>query len=537
MDRSIFYGARGMNQSSTWTPPILSSLSALTTSDTTQTVIVVVTGIAGDGNSFEYSTDGVNYSEKGTSATGTYNATGLTAGTLYYWRARPYKGAKYGEYSNVASDTTSAEITDGNILKYYSNGITAGYISGDHLTGLNDLSGQNNHASKAVVADEVHLVTNGFGTNKVIRLGGNTKSYMHFTEITTARSFIWIGLENTVVDDVLAPLFGSDATYYQNGRMTIANPWVGGALNSRGIFDFVAGGVNTANFKWVRQNIRVNGKKVSAHGTDVPTSMSIITGTNSEAFRLNNLAMDRVPSRVFGGDLILFKIFDKVLSEDELKSEIIHWGSTFGINVSISGISHTVHMEGDSFVANGGATWGNNGIWDIAPNFPISGTIANTAVAGSKIESIIARSDNNTIPNQAFTDIIINCGINDCGTYYTNSVAQQRSDFAGRLESMYQKLKTKNQFNHLFLGNTVTICEAQSAVLQATIDAIPYHYIYNEEFAVLAANHSDVHIVPVNTILDGTITADYTTDGIHPSAQGLDKLWKGYLSVINSIYT
>ena len=49
------------------------------------------------------STDGVNYTEKGTTLAGdnTYTATGLTAGTLYYFKVVAYNGSSESPASNV----------------------------------------------------------------------------------------------------------------------------------------------------------------------------------------------------------------------------------------------------------------------------------------------------------------------------------------------------------------------------------------------------------------------------------------------------
>lgn len=99
-----------------WAQRYLTDLAVTTTSDTTQTITATIVGTGADGISWEYSTDGINYSIKGTSVLGSYNATGLTAGTLYYWRARLYKGTHYGAYSNVDSDYTwNLTDADGNI--------------------------------------------------------------------------------------------------------------------------------------------------------------------------------------------------------------------------------------------------------------------------------------------------------------------------------------------------------------------------------------------------------------------------------------
>ena len=61
----------------------------------------------------EWTTDGVNYTELdfvgGTETT--YNVTGLTANTHYWFRLRGVKASTYSEYSNVADDWTSVTLT------------------------------------------------------------------------------------------------------------------------------------------------------------------------------------------------------------------------------------------------------------------------------------------------------------------------------------------------------------------------------------------------------------------------------------------
>jgi hypothetical protein len=93
--------------SSNWTPPLLSTPTVLTTTDTTQTISTTIIGVGFDGLSWEYSLDGMtNWIVKGTSLTGSYSATGLNPNTLYYWRVRAYKGSTYSSYTSVTSSTT-----------------------------------------------------------------------------------------------------------------------------------------------------------------------------------------------------------------------------------------------------------------------------------------------------------------------------------------------------------------------------------------------------------------------------------------------
>lgn len=89
-----------------WVSRYISALAVTTISDTEQVISATVVGDNYTGVSYEYSTDGVNYTEHGTSSNGTYIATSLTTATTYYWRARIFKGSGYGSYSDVASSVT-----------------------------------------------------------------------------------------------------------------------------------------------------------------------------------------------------------------------------------------------------------------------------------------------------------------------------------------------------------------------------------------------------------------------------------------------
>jgi len=427
-----------------------------------------------------------------------------------------------GSTYNITNNVVAAEQTTNVNIKMFSDGITAGYIGAQNkLSGFNDLSGNGNNGSRTQVIDGTHpeLVANGFGTHKIVRLKGVNTSYFSFTEITNAKSFIWIGLETQASSPLLAPLFGSSATYYQNSRGDAT-------INSRGIFLSTA---DTTNYKWTRKSVRVNGKLISAHGTSVPQTMSIITGVNDTAFRFNDLAMDRVASRIFAGDIILFKSWSDSLTDSQMKNEVKYWGDQLGITVNWSGVPSTVHVEGDSMAL--GFTQYPFHI-DKAPNMPIS-IYATTSVAGSKVATMSDRSDNNTIPNASRTDFIVQCGINNCNAYYLNSVAQQTSDFTAELNTFYSKIMAKNNPTHIFWGNLPV---ATAGAAQAILDAIPYHYIYNDALTALAAAHTNVHIVDIATVLDGTVSADYSADKFHPSAQGYGKMETAYLNAINAIY-
>jgi hypothetical protein len=100
--------AKSNNWASYWATHYLTGLAVTTTSDTTQTITATINGIGADGVSWEYSTDLINWTVKGTSILGSFPATGLTGSTLYFWRARLYKGSNFGDYSNIDLNVTEA---------------------------------------------------------------------------------------------------------------------------------------------------------------------------------------------------------------------------------------------------------------------------------------------------------------------------------------------------------------------------------------------------------------------------------------------
>jgi hypothetical protein len=134
-----------------WNDRYISFLSVETTGQTTQTVNAVIVGTGYTGVSYEYSEDGINYSVKGVSATGTYLATGLTLDTLYYWRARLYYFGRYSDYSNIYKE-------------YAGLWYLAGGINPTNVLGIYKFSGATSEN-----ASLVNLVNPG--TNNLVKMG------------------------------------------------------------------------------------------------------------------------------------------------------------------------------------------------------------------------------------------------------------------------------------------------------------------------------------------------------------------------------
>ena len=112
----IPFNRGGVNWSSYWATRTPSALYAVVYRDTEADL--TWTDPSGDVPFRIYiSTDGVNYTEKGTTLAGdnTYTATGLTAGTLYYFKVVAYNGANespatnvWDTYFKITVDTTKA---------------------------------------------------------------------------------------------------------------------------------------------------------------------------------------------------------------------------------------------------------------------------------------------------------------------------------------------------------------------------------------------------------------------------------------------
>ena len=109
-----------------WESHYISDLSVGTTGSTTQTITATIIGSGIDGAVFEYSTNAADWTEAGTAADGIYSATGLKPNTLYFWRARLYKGTHYSDYCIIdyaVTDVPDALIAGWNLdgFDYFGN--------------------------------------------------------------------------------------------------------------------------------------------------------------------------------------------------------------------------------------------------------------------------------------------------------------------------------------------------------------------------------------------------------------------------------
>lgn len=112
----------GINWSSYWATRYISGLSVVSDSDTQQTITATIVGTGYDGVSYEYSTDDITYIEHGTSANGTYVASGLSAYTVYYWRVRLYKGSSFSDYFSLIKTSITkapASISAADLVDYW----------------------------------------------------------------------------------------------------------------------------------------------------------------------------------------------------------------------------------------------------------------------------------------------------------------------------------------------------------------------------------------------------------------------------------
>jgi hypothetical protein len=135
-----------------WPALAPSDLSLVVDSDTQITATWVNNDTFGDGTELEISTDNfATVDDTITNALGVTSEviTGLTAGTLYYFKVRAYVGAVHSEYSGAVSAVTTIVtlLSDGNTVAWYSSD-NAGSITVDdsiHISQINDIleSGHN----------------------------------------------------------------------------------------------------------------------------------------------------------------------------------------------------------------------------------------------------------------------------------------------------------------------------------------------------------------------------------------------------------
>lgn len=130
-----------------------------------------------DGISIERSADGVTYAEiyQAAAAATSYNNTGLTAGTKYYYRLRAFKGSKYSAYCSVVNATTwGAEAPTGLVLTIVSDtAITLNWTN-------NDTTGDGvsvERSTDGVTYAEVDTVALGVATFANTGLTANTLYY------------------------------------------------------------------------------------------------------------------------------------------------------------------------------------------------------------------------------------------------------------------------------------------------------------------------------------------------------------------------
>jgi predicted GH43/DUF377 family glycosyl hydrolase len=97
-----------------WNARYISEMSAVFLTNTSQRITLGIVGTGQEGTSLEYSIDsGATWTVKGTSVNTTFDATGLTAGVVYFWRARLYKGTNYAPYCTpIRSQITNVAFTD-----------------------------------------------------------------------------------------------------------------------------------------------------------------------------------------------------------------------------------------------------------------------------------------------------------------------------------------------------------------------------------------------------------------------------------------
>lgn len=146
-----------------------------------------------------YSDDsGATYTKHGDGSATPYEATGLTAGTLYYFEARAKNGSKYSDYSGAVSVSTQIPFQSDLLLQYDGTIIqkTDGYYFEDKI---NDNDGKiiNNNCLRFTDANKTYCNLTSIATG-VNCVGGETNIYetiLKFDSLDTsgAEKYIYNG--------------------------------------------------------------------------------------------------------------------------------------------------------------------------------------------------------------------------------------------------------------------------------------------------------------------------------------------------------
>lgn len=203
-----------------------------------------------DGTSIEISTDGVTYTETATVTAPTvhYHKTGLTAGTLYYFRVREYKGTNYSAYSNVASATSYEALTITQKTRIEGDGgtiIDLVYMN----TAIKTAKGLAGYASLKLLSDTnfaIRIV--GSKIDKIYDISGNNNDLVQTTD--SARPGY------SVVGGKTLATYGTDifmAIPYTSLNMLSSQTWIGAGKTTNNASCNPAArdnGSTSRNFSW-----------------------------------------------------------------------------------------------------------------------------------------------------------------------------------------------------------------------------------------------------------------------------------------------
>jgi hypothetical protein len=219
----VSFGSGGTDWAAYWATRSPSGLSAINTgTDSEIDLAWTNNGIADyDGIKIYISTDNVTYTLKDTIATLTaYTATGLTAGTLYYFKVAAYKDTNISGYSNVVTLGISTRMV----------GFVAGWkfneASGDaaDVKGVYTLTNNNTATYEAAVMDNgVSLGTSN--TNKSLSIDSALGMTYASARSITGRFKILTAPANGVSYSLVSLMFASNPgsytaiTYRQNANV------------------------------------------------------------------------------------------------------------------------------------------------------------------------------------------------------------------------------------------------------------------------------------------------------------------------------
>ncbi len=157
------------------------------------------------------------------------------------------------------------------------------------------------------------LVKNALNGYNIVNFSGKGQHLSFTTPLSTIRTVFWVIRENTC-DISFQPLLGDPKTH----------DFHRGAVKEFWNQSYAAPGVKSGV-------TRINGAKIDAFNTFVPTQFSIISLQSSGNCNAGNFSFDRAVTRSWNGSLAELIIYEKSLSDEEVKNVESYLDSKYNI--------------------------------------------------------------------------------------------------------------------------------------------------------------------------------------------------------------